>query len=369
MKRLSYQLFSACLLCLTGFSCQQEEVRSETEFTRTVMVYLARESNLSGTSEEKKLAMLQGWDGTGGYLVIYEDVTGQPPCLMEAYRENGENRLAVVQTYEEENSASPEVFGRVIREIKDNYPADSYGLVFFSHASGWLPEHALVTPRSVGQDEEQVMELADFAGVIPDGLFDFILFEACFMAGVEVAYELKDKTRLILASAAELLSSGFKEIYASDMNLLFKKEADLTGFAAKAFDYINTRTGTFRSGTISVIRTAGLDPLAGWLRTVLTEEEPRQQVDGLQPFERYYGLVFDLEDYFGSRVREDEQDHLHQLVEDCLLYRAATPEFMLPYQGFSITTHCGLTSYVPQEKYPGLNKAYKALTWYQTITP
>ena len=34
------------------------------------------------------------------------------------------------------------------------------------------------------------MEITDFAMALPDHLFEFIIFEACNMAGIEVAYEL-----------------------------------------------------------------------------------------------------------------------------------------------------------------------------------
>lgn len=50
------------------------------------------------------------------------------------------------------------------------------------------------------------MELEEFAAAIPDGQLDFIVFEACLMAGVEVAYVLRGKTDYILSSAAEIVS-------------------------------------------------------------------------------------------------------------------------------------------------------------------
>jgi len=365
MKHLfSYNLYSLiCLLFLSA--CQKEE--QEAIYNRTLLVYLARDNNLSGTSEEKKLAILEGWNGVGGQVVIYEDKQDEPPCLMEIQREKGENKLTVVQTYEEESSANTDVFKRVLRDMKELYPADSYGLIFFSHASGWLPGHTLVSPRSVGQDQTEVMELMEFAAAIPDQMFDFILFEACFMAGIEVAWELRDKTRLILASAAEIVSPGFKEIYATSMDLLFRKEPDVTGFAQKAFEYVDSRAGSFRSGTISVISTSGLGPLVNWLKTNISPEEPRESVAGFQPFERYYGLFFDFEEYFTERVGEEQKERLHQLIDECILYKAATPDFMATYQGFRINTHCGLTTYIPQTRYPFLNDEYKKLGWYKTL--
>ena len=47
------------------------------------------------------------------------------------------------------------------------------------------------------------MEITDFAMALPDHLFEFIIFEACNMAGIEVAYELRNKAAYIMASSAQ----------------------------------------------------------------------------------------------------------------------------------------------------------------------
>ncbi len=68
------------------------------------------------------------------------------------------------------------------------YPGSDYGLVMFSHGSGWLPEGVFSsnTP-SVATDGKRELDLQDFARCIPQGRFRFIIFESCLMAGVEVA--------------------------------------------------------------------------------------------------------------------------------------------------------------------------------------
>ena len=82
-------------------------------------------------------------------------------------------------------------------------------------------------------DDGNQMFLGDFANALPAGIKpDYILFENCFMAGIEVAYALKDKARRLLVSSAEILSPGFEEVYMSSLDCLTGDETDLTKFAA-----------------------------------------------------------------------------------------------------------------------------------------
>lgn len=142
-------------------------------------------------------------------------------------------------------SASAETFGRVLQEVADAYPADSYGLIFFSHASGWLPAGTLQKPqtpqnrsRSIGVDDggmgRSEMDMADFADAIPGGMFDFIVFETCLTAGAEVAYQLRGKTDFMLASSAEIVSPGFTPVYPLALRLLCDTSVE-TRTALEAF--------------------------------------------------------------------------------------------------------------------------------------
>ena len=123
-------------------------------------------------------------------------------------------------------------------------------MIFSSHATGYLPSGYYTNPngykfkksamlrsrgipapvpyiepdfdpslpmvKSIGQDQvgpsngrvSYEMELADFAEAIPMKL-DYILFDACLMGGIEVAYELRGKCGQVGFSQAEVLAEGF----------------------------------------------------------------------------------------------------------------------------------------------------------------
>jgi hypothetical protein len=317
--------------------------------------------------------MLEGWDGRNGNLIIYQDTAIGNSGLMEVYRENGENKTKTIQEYPNENSADPVVFKRVLNDAISLYPADSYGLIIFSHASGWLPEATLTSPRSFFKDHADEMELTDMAAAIPTGYFDFIVFETCFSAGIEVAYELKDKTKYIIASSAELLSPGFKEIYASSLNCLFEKEPKLEAFTRNIFTLMSESDTYYKSATLSLLKTEKLYDLGVFLRRYIDKEKINAvYIYDVQHFDRYsYRLFFDFEDYY-ARILNDNtpEQEFKALLSECIPYKDATPSFLTgseSWRGFEIKRHSGLTTYIEQENFPYLNQEYKKLAWYKAV--
>ncbi|MCC8174789.1 MAG: clostripain-related cysteine peptidase, partial [Odoribacter sp.] len=260
----TFILFSALFVsCDKG----EEGIKEDKSFTRTILVYMGGNSNLSSQTYQKLDALMKGWNSSfKGNLLVFQHATGDSPRLLEVSNTGEEISLITLRNYEEENSASPTTFRSIIDEMKTLYPADSYGLILFSHGSGWLPTGTLESPRSVVIDRKEEMEIREFANVIPTNCFDFIVFEACFMAGIEVAYELKDKTSYIVASSAEILTPGFTKIYPHSISYLYEQNPNLTAFTQTAFNYFNSLYGDNRSATFSIINTGKLRNLGDWIK-------------------------------------------------------------------------------------------------------
>ncbi|PXV65841.1 cysteine peptidase C11 family protein [Dysgonomonas alginatilytica] len=363
-------------IALTAFlgifllSCEKDDdnYTDSTATNHVILVYLGGDNNLSSETYQKIEAIREGWQGgSGKKLLIYTDPADTNPSLIEIVKENGQNIKKIIRNYDEENSASKEVLSRVIGEVTSLYPSPSYGFVVFSHASGWLPQSTLTSPRSIIMDKKQEMELSDFAQAIPDNTFDYIIFEACFMTGIEVAYELKDKADYILASSAEILSPGFTYIYPKSINHLSGSLSGLQAFGEDAFIWFDNKAGYMRSATFSIIRTSQLDPLANWIKNNC-DQAKQVNISEIQHFDRYsYRLFFDFEDYYASLLKTDNQkSELSTLISNCVVWKNATPAFMKDYNGFDIKKHSGLTTYIPQKKYSFLNEEYKKLKWYKS---
>ncbi len=387
MKRL----FAGIICLLLGLlnACSGDDVEIDPSIepepdlpTRTILYYLGADNSLYTESKDKIEALRLGFPGGKDHLVIYKDSRNESPELLEVYAaENGENQIRVIKTYPEQNSATGETFQRVLADVKTSFRADSYGMILFSHASGWLPKGTLTRPESailqmgttpirtytVAMDGSDELDLVEFAAAIPDHFFDFIAFEACFMAGIEVLYELKDKTDYVISSAAEIVSPGFLPIYPEALPMLYQSQPDLAGFAKAYFDFWNAQTGDYRSATITVTRTAGLSMLANWVKLNTGNQVSEKDLFDIQHFDRYrnHRLFFDFADYHGRKTDDVGRNQLASLLNTLVVYKAATPSFIPGQLGFQINYHSGITTYIPQERFPSLNERYKDLTWYK----
>lgn len=333
---------------------------------KVLLVYLAADNSLSGEGHDKLEDIRKGWISIpDSRILIYQDVTDASPRLLEM---GTNNTITTIEEYEFENSADPQILQRVITKSKTLYPQATFNLLVFSHASGWLPTGSYNNPslRSVVMDGKDEMELSDFAAAIPDNTFEYIVFEACHMAGVEVAYQLRDKARYIAASSAEIISPGFTNTYQEHIGELVY--GNPIKFMQQAFDNFDNQTGYMRSATFSVIETSGVEALAEFIQANCNMSE-EIDISDIQHFDRYnLQLFFDFSDYY-SRLLETQaqRQQLKKQIDDIVVWKASTPNFMLQYGGFTINQHSGLTTYIKQEQYTRLNDSYTALSWYKKI--
>lgn len=368
-ERKTILLYALLFIFWSGYSCTSEDSKY-TETSHVLLVYLGGDNNLSDEASLKLDALSRGWQSDPkSKILVYLDSRDKPPRLLEI---DGKGSFGTLRQYEEENSAGKNVFRRVITDTKALYPQASFNLLVFSHASGWLPAGTLSSPKSAGKvktilaDGDDEMELPDFAEAIPDKAFHTIIFEACFMAGIEVAYQLKDKANYIVASSAEILSPGFTYIFPHEVSKLV--HSDNEQFIDAAFNYFNQQTGDMNSASFSLIKTDSLDALAGYIRQNcdFSKEVP---VSDIQHFDRYsYHLFFDFEDYFSRLMPEDKREGLHILINNVVAHKLATKAFMPGYNGFTINKHSGLTTYIMQEEFTRLNQEYTYLDWYYAVT-
>lgn len=376
LKQFNFLLPAFC--CLFSGCCKDRPLPDDppASVRRSVLVYLGTDNEFRAEAAEKIEQMKTSWNkDADGNLLVYAD-TGDETVLVHIYHSRRRGNVAdTIETRPRENSAHPATFTRVLNKLKSYRPAASYGLVVLSHATGWLPaemSYPAIRLKSVVQDKSanetyNYMELTDFADAIPYHL-DFIVFDACFMGSVEVCYELKDKTGYLVASAAEVLAPGF--VYSTMMQHLFAPVADLTAVARDFFEYCNSQTGYYRSATVSVVKTDGLEELASLVSNMTQTETFADDWNNIQTYG--YGaqkIYFDLEDYL-LKFSAANRDRIQKALSQNVTYMKHTPEYfssatqtMQP-----IRTFCGLTVYIPQEAYPQANEACQKLKWTKDAT-
>ena len=396
------------LACALLWGCEGTAAADAPVPRRPLVVYLALDNDLSGECDARLAALCSGWRAGMDVWVYADTPSGASLRHLEPTPSGAEART--VETYGDENSASGATLGRVLRSVWQRSPSDGYGLLFFSHATGWLPEGALARPhaeaaavasgagggatRTLGRDGSAEMSPEAFAAAIPEGMpLDYIAFEACLVAGAEVALELCGRTELLLASSAELLVPGFRPLYGDGLELLTSRRAPaehlLAAFAERYMRYVRQEcTGAYRSATLSVVRTSSLPALASAVHRATAgragETASEELLSQLQHFDRpgQYGdrpaaaRFFDLEDYV-ERLHAASGADMASLaafraaLEDAVVWSDATEQFMggagAPYGGFDIDRHGGLTTYVPRAEFPSLNDSYTHTAWWRAV--
>ena len=299
------------------------------------------------------------------------------PALYRLYRDSqGEVHRDTLKTWSSDTPiSSGETIHDALSFVQSRFPAKGYGVVISSHASGWLPKGYYDSPgsyeksfspggpyHSIGQDKTSTggveMDLNEFVQAIPMHL-DYLLIDACLSGCVEVAYALKDVADVVGFSPAEVLASGFR--YDTITSHLLGGTPDPVSVCKEYFDYYDKQTGSNRSATITVVSPARLENLASVCRELF--ENYRTQISALSGnivqgyfrFDHHY--FYDLEDILvKAGITDFEKYRLEEALDECILYKAATPYFLQ----IPIYTYSGLSMYLPSMGTSFLDNFYKS---------
>lgn len=406
---------------IPGNSGNSHGERVETEDRRKVMLlYIAGYNDLQSYLQKNIDDLMTGWIPRSGrrddVLLVYSHLaksrfdlnTPVTPVLTRIYTDNsGQVVTDTLVRYDQNTiSASASQLNKVLNDVKDTFAAKSYGLIFSSHATGYLPAGYYSSPgdyvfqekmmyssgkrdrspitygtyvervevpglpmtKSIGQDVagdiSYEIELDDFAKAIPMKL-DYILFDACLMGGIEVAYELADKCDRIGFSQTEVLAQGFDYTTITAHLLHNRPSADPLMVCKDYFEYYNAQEDVYQSATISLVDCNRLEPLAELCQELF--DRYRIGIDGINPtkVQRFYTgshkWFYDLESIITEAGADAEDlEKLKEAIEDCILYKAHTPAFL---SSLKINTFSGFSMYLPKNGSQQLDKYYRTLKW------
>lgn len=296
---------------------------------------------------------------------------------------------------ETDEAVSASTMTDVLETVKGLYPHASYGMVFSSHGSGWLPsgyystgkitagtaglqavpyidpnsDGSMPRVKSIGIDNitsrnTYEMEIETFAQALPMK-FDYIIIDACLMGCIEVAYALKDKCDKLVFSQAEVLEDGLCDYTTLTQRVLRPVVPDLYNLCEDSYRHYNNQDDPiYRSLTISMIDCTRLDGLAESCKSLFSKYRNQISLVNAANVQGYFRSrkhwFYDLTDILRqSGVPEADMTDYNKAMSDCVLYNAATDTFI----NFDIRTHCGLSMYLPADGNSELDEFYKTLSW------
>ena len=384
-------------------SCSNEiPEQEEASFNgRTILVYLV--ANNSATNLDRYLKTNILWmyqnmatDSDSCRLLVYyrpnqNDGLLTEPSILEFISDgkghiNGRSALSteefsdvfgeatVLKTYIETegyNATDPEVMAQVFRDMQTAAPSNSYGLIFGSHASGWMPASATVS-RAFGDDDGYSINIPELRDVLTNsfasGNLDFILLDACMMGSVEVAYELRNVADYCIASVMETPASGFP--YQRMFHYLSDTDVDYQRICTAFTDYYQSGWGT--CAAIDCSRLDNLaDAVAGELQNHATDISTLDY-QNIQQYgaSSYRNFSFDIGDFFrqlnGGTIPASIQTALDQAV----IAKSCIPGKYSYLPEVDADRFCGIGMFFPE--YTGRTISWEdyyrtSISWYQAV--
>lgn len=382
MKKLRKLLYAATLLFIAA-SCTKDPENNSDESRRVMIMYSAGYNDLSNALttdlEDLESAYLPQNTQSSHVLLVFSRNRGSnyAPVLYRVYKNSGGDIVKEnIKTWGEQDQATdPAVLKEVLDLAKTMFPAKGYGLVYSSHGTGWLPDknRTRASLRSIGMDDDygnkREMELNEFVDAIPYKL-DYVVFDACFMGCVEVAWALRNVTEQIVFSPTEIMREGMN--YLTLTQNLLQSEPNVFAVAKDYYEqYSNPQTDYTKSNpyaTITLVKTSGLGSLATISKELF--EKYREVIgsltgNGIQQYYRYdYPYFYDFEDILvKAGISADEKSRLDSALGACITYKAATPSFM----SITISTYSGLSMFLPSSGDSALTSFYKEhIDWNDT---
>lgn len=388
-------LFALLLLALIATGCEKHDDVPTRPTEQTLLMYLPWSGNLTSfflTNIDDMKKTLRAGTPEGSRVVVFFMENPAAGRLFELVRSGSEVRERELATYDRPAVTTAEGIAAILRDVVRLAPARRYGLTIGCHGMAWLPVEA---PRAADGErhalpaEREHWELTDadglpltrwFGGTTPAyqteittlgaaigaaGMHpEFILFDDCYMASVEVAYELRNVTDRLIASTCEIMSYGFPY---ERVGRYLLGTVDYEAVCDAFHEFYSSYSTP--CGTISVTDCRQVEALAAVMRRINARTDNRivdraqlQALDGYSP-----ARFFDLGDYVrqlcgDEALRDEFERQLERTVPAAL--RRHTPYFYAATSGLHpIRTYSGITCSDPSEA--PATAAKKQTAWWQ----
>ena len=265
-------------------------------------------------------------------IMVFMATSEREAVLFELKKQNGRCLTDTLRRYSDRPFTSRQWLTSLFSEVMTLAPASRYGMVVGCHGLAWVPiqgqrnarkrlgsqerideednlykEERIdkegepydlmhfevqgpVTTRFIGGTyPETQIETTDLADAMADASFhtEYILFDACYMSSVEVAYELKDVTHYLIASPTEVISYGFPYI---TMGKHLLGTPNYKGIADSFISFYSSYNLPY--GTVAVTECTQLDALAAIAQQINAAAAEQLVPNGVQIMDGYSPTLF-----------------------------------------------------------------------------
>ena len=339
---------------------------------RTILLYIVATNSLGSAGyENQNLSDIESAIKTnsmnGCRVVVYHTRARMEPTLFEIQKNGNSVERKTLKTYSSSLgiSLTVERMREVFADMAKYAPAREYELILWSHATAWAATIKKSPKKTFGDDNSKEMPIPELAEAIPDGLFNTINFDACYMSTVEVAYEMRKDANYLIAAPTEVLGAGMP--YSKVMPLYFANNLNPQEIAATVFNHYNAQTGNKRSCAIAVTKLSEMDALANACRAIHATALPDPDISIMQYYNRQSSpFMVDFMQYY-RLISSDilTYNKMKDIYDKAVIYKNATPTYLtmvIEPDNFS-----GLSTYMLGTSVAENDEMYRTLAWYKDI--
>ena len=360
--------------------------------SRTLLLYIMAENSISDYLEYDYNEIVRSAyklpDDVRMFVFFDNSDTTRLPSLVQYHPYNGRVYENVVYAFEEDVcSSDTTILGKVLDTIFDNYPTNAFDLVMGSHADGWVRHHAKSAPnRIIGIDNGrnsyrddititiEIEELAALLERMPVKV-DRLMFDACLMQCVEVAYALRNAADWIIASPAEIPADGapYDKVIPEFFNPASGVEGVMNEYK-KAYD------NEYYAAVLSAIRTSSMQELADTTRIYVEKyfnaDTLRNYTSCLAYAPKIVPAYYDVNSVMKKFLDTGDYEHWRSVFDKAVPYIMVSDSKSGNSKVWSnksnslvyITDDCGAVSaYFPQDKTINRtsNADFRTTEWYR----
>lgn len=335
-KRILYFLV---LLVATLFvtSCTEEGTDTESINKQTILVFMPWTGTSSGSQglypyfkqnlDSIESAIVKAGKMNGRALVFLS-TSANKSSLYEVTLVNKKIQHTSIKEYSGNSYTSAEGITEILNDVQSNAYALNYAMIVSSHGMGWtfkndwndypysakkrsaricnrlsssnVPYYPTRFYGSVDDINNYGTDIESLeTGIRNAGMkMQFILFDDCYMANIETAYQLKDVTNFLIGSTSEVMVKGMP------YQTMWTSLASPTPTYATITDAFHKFYSNYKPpcGTLSVIDCRQMDKLAELMKRINNKFKfDSNKLDSIQVLDGFSKSIFyDMKDYVDS---------------------------------------------------------------------
>ncbi len=306
------------LLLILSACDNSNEPQPQEAVERTLIMYYPWSTDLTNyfivNIDEMEEAIAESKPGNQRVIVYFAD-TETTAELYEITVEGNKCKRQSIKSYSNFDVTTADGIASVLTDISEYSPSPKYSMIIGCHGMGWIPVDdskskvqksrrmhwdtpcAELTRYFGGHSTDTQTNISDLAeGIANAGLkMEYILFDDCYMANVEVAYELRHSTDHLIASTSEIMAYGMPY---NKIGKYLLGEPDYKNICQEFYDFYSSYSTP--CGTLSVIDCSEIDELAAIMK-LINQRYSANDISGVQKLDGYSpSIFFDMDSYVAS---------------------------------------------------------------------